>query len=111
MCYTTVDDYSILKNKFHEILTIFCLGVEGCFGGYMCMNLGLYSYTADSSSDENRTWRMSFLTGIIDLKSCKITRDLNPLEYLVYMIYVFKCSNRRSGLMIALNFFFQNEND
>jgi len=42
-------------------------GVSGLTGGYMCLNIGLYSYIADTSSPTNRTLRMSILTGVFSL--------------------------------------------
>jgi len=42
-------------------------GVSGLTGGYMCMNIGLYSYIADTSSTLDRTYRMSVLSGIFSL--------------------------------------------
>ena len=33
----------------------------------MCLNIGLYSYIADTSSPTNRTLRMSILTGVFSL--------------------------------------------
>ena len=33
----------------------------------MCLNIGLYAYIADTTTTQNRTWRMSILTGIFSL--------------------------------------------
>ena len=42
-------------------------GLAGLSGGYVCFNIGVYSYTADVSSRERRTMRMSLLNGIFSL--------------------------------------------
>ena len=42
-------------------------GLAGLSGGYVCFNIGVYSYTADVSKSENRTMRMSILNGIFSL--------------------------------------------
>lgn len=42
-------------------------GLAGLSGGYVCFNIGVYSYTADVSSKERRTLRMSLLNGIFSL--------------------------------------------
>ena len=38
--------------------------VAGATGGYVCLNIGLYGYVSDVTSDENRTMRLSILNGV-----------------------------------------------
>ena len=42
-------------------------GVAGLSGGYVCFNIGVYSFTADVSKPDKRTARMSILNGIFSL--------------------------------------------
>eukprot|EP00092_Neocalanus_flemingeri_P040034 GFUD01043604.1.p1 GENE.GFUD01043604.1~~GFUD01043604.1.p1 ORF type:complete len:483 (+),score=90.62 GFUD01043604.1:175-1623(+) len=42
-------------------------GIAGLSGGYVCLNIGLYSYIADTTLPEKRTCRMSILNGIFSL--------------------------------------------
>ena len=42
-------------------------GLAGLSGGYVCFNIGVYSYTADVSREDKRTMRMSLLNGIFSL--------------------------------------------
>jgi len=42
-------------------------GIAGLSGGYVCLNIGLYSYIADTTLPDKRTCRMSFLNGIFSL--------------------------------------------
>jgi len=42
-------------------------GVAGLSGGYVCLNIGLYSYIADTTLPDKRTCRMSLLNGIFSL--------------------------------------------
>ncbi|XP_040576911.1 probable peptidoglycan muropeptide transporter SLC46 [Lepeophtheirus salmonis] len=39
----------------------------GMFGGYVCLNIGLYGYIADVSTITSRTTRLSYLNGITSL--------------------------------------------
>eukprot|EP00096_Caligus_rogercresseyi_P016065 TRINITY_DN8603_c0_g1_i1.p1 TRINITY_DN8603_c0_g1~~TRINITY_DN8603_c0_g1_i1.p1 ORF type:complete len:446 (+),score=107.13 TRINITY_DN8603_c0_g1_i1:66-1403(+) len=41
--------------------------VVGLFGGYICLNIGLYGYISDVSSSSSRTTRLSILNGITSL--------------------------------------------
>ena len=43
------------------------VGVAGLSGGYVCFNIGVYSYIADITSSRTRTSRMSALNGIFSL--------------------------------------------
>ena len=43
------------------------LGVAGLSGGYVCFNIGVYSYIADISQVQRRTSRMSLLNGMFSL--------------------------------------------
>ena len=43
------------------------LGVAGLSGGYVCFNIGVYSYIADISQVHRRTSRMSLLNGMFSL--------------------------------------------
>ena len=42
-------------------------GLAGLSGGYVCFNIGVYSYMADVSREDKRTMRMSLLNGIFSL--------------------------------------------
>ena len=42
-------------------------GVAGLTGGYVCFNIGVYSYMADITTSTTRTYRMSILNGIFSL--------------------------------------------
>lgn len=42
-------------------------GIAGLSGGYVCLNIGLYSYIADTTLPSKRTCRMSLLNGIFSL--------------------------------------------
>ena len=42
-------------------------GVAGLSGGYVCFNIGVYSYMSDTSREDRRTMRMSILNGIFSL--------------------------------------------
>ena len=45
---------------------LYILGIEGFFGGAMCFNMGLFSYLADTTTEQDRTFRMSLLTGLFN---------------------------------------------
>ncbi len=63
--YSSHENIETFLKRFWLIFYLrFYLGIEGFFGGAMCFNMGLFSYLADTTTEHDRTFRMSLLTGL-----------------------------------------------